>query len=210
MGKCFFENHANSKVFQNNSRPQAFFVNILCQVGDSIFIASEVLTMLVHSPSVVQRILRTRWGASSLIGWIGCVGGWVEGLDRILNGSFNYLYTLWVYRTCIRLLIYMFKNYHQHCYGFEILMTSWGFWVLFSKHIWWNVFLKNHIKSKVYQINSRPQAFFVKFWCQIGELGYGSRGRKHRPLEVSTKPLHLPPWSSARFTLRERCASLNQ
>ena len=29
----FLKNHAKSKVFQNNWRPQAFFVKILCQVG---------------------------------------------------------------------------------------------------------------------------------------------------------------------------------
>ena len=42
-------------------------------------------------------------------------------------------------------LIYMFKNCHQHCYGFEILMSSWGVGILFSKLLWGNVFLKNHV-----------------------------------------------------------------
>jgi len=62
----FLKNHAKSKVFQNNRRPQAFFVKILCQVGDSIFIAAEVSTKPVHSPSGVQRNLRTRRVAPSL------------------------------------------------------------------------------------------------------------------------------------------------
>ena len=70
----FLKNHAKSKVFQNNRRPQAFFDEILCQVGDSIFIAAEVSTKPVHSPSGVQRNLRTRGGAPSLMGWDGM--GW--------------------------------------------------------------------------------------------------------------------------------------
>ena len=51
------------------------------------------------------------------------VGGLVDGVS---NGSFLFLHTLWVYRTCIGLLIYMFKICHQLCYGFESFMSSWG------------------------------------------------------------------------------------
>ena len=36
------------------------------------------------------------------------------------------------------------------------------------------MFLKNHAKSKVFQINSRPQAFLVKILCYVEELGYDS------------------------------------
>ena len=103
----------------------------------------------------------------SLIGWVG--------VDGRLNGSFNFLFTLWVYRTCIGLLIYMFKNCHQLCYGFE--NSSYIVWISFSKLIWGNVFLKNHAKSKVFQNNLRPQTFFVKIWCQVGKLGYNSHRR---------------------------------
>ena len=38
------------------------------------------------------------------------------------------------------------------------------------------MFLKNHAKSKVFQKNKRPQAFFVKILCQVGKLGYNSHG----------------------------------
>ena len=55
----FLKNHAKSKVFQNNWRPQAFFVKILCQVGDSIFTAAEVSTKPVHSPSGAQLSIYT-------------------------------------------------------------------------------------------------------------------------------------------------------
>ena len=91
---CFLKNHAKNKVVQDNKRPQAFIVKILCQIGDSIFIAAEVSTKPVHSPSGVQRNLRTRRGAPSFrVGWDGM------GLDGISKVSFNFLYTLLVFRS---------------------------------------------------------------------------------------------------------------
>ena len=57
----------------------------------------------------------------------------------------------------------MFKNCHQHCYEFEILMSSWGVWVLFSKLLWENVFLKNHAKSRVSENSEGQRAFFELF-----------------------------------------------
>ena len=99
--------------------------------------------------------------------------GWV-GISKV---SFKFLHTLWVYRTCIGLLIYMFKNCHELCYGFENFMSSWRVWISFSKLLWGNLFLKNHANSKVFQNNGRPQAFFVKIWCQVEKLGYNSHGR---------------------------------
>ena len=55
-------------------------------------------------------------------GWNGM--GW-DGLSKV---SFKYLYTLWAYRTCIYLLIciYILKNCHQHSYGFQNFLLSWG------------------------------------------------------------------------------------
>ena len=90
--------------------------------------------------------------------------------------SFNFLYTSWVYRSCICLHIYLFKVCHQHCNGFENLISSWRVWISLSKLLWENVFLKNPAKSKVFQINWRPQAFFTKIWYQVGQLGYDSHG----------------------------------
>ena len=49
------------------------------------------------------------------------------GWDGISNGFFNFLYTLWLYRSCIYLLIYRLKNCQQHFYGFQNFMSSWGF-----------------------------------------------------------------------------------
>ena len=69
------------------------------------------------------------------------------------------------------------------------------------------MFLKNHAKSKVFQNNRRPQAFWSKFHVKLGSWVTIHTG-EHSPLEVSTKPLHLPPGSSAGFTPRARSASL--
>ena len=55
------------------------------------------------------------------------------GWDGVSNGSFNFLYTLCVYRSCIYILIYILKNCHQHSYGFQNLMSSWGSWSKISK-----------------------------------------------------------------------------
>lgn len=104
------------------------------------------------SPSGVQR----RIYATNAKREIDGMGGW----DGWSNGSFNFLYTFGVYRTCIGLPIYMFKNCHQHCYGYVNLISSCRVWIWFSKLIWGNVFLKNHSKSHMFQINYRPQAFF--------------------------------------------------
>ena len=39
--------------------------------------------------------------------------------------------TLWVYRTCILYtLFYILKNCHQHSYGFQNLMSGWGWGII--------------------------------------------------------------------------------
>ena len=75
-----------------------------------------MLTRPVHSPFGVQRNLHNGWG------------GW----DRI-SKSFNFLYTLWVYRSCIPILKYILNKFHQLSYGFQILESSWRMGVIFSK-----------------------------------------------------------------------------
>ena len=49
--------------------------------------------------------------------------------------------------------------------------------------------------------------FLSKFDVKLGSCGIIHTG-EHSLLEVSTKPLHLPPGSSAGFTPRARSASL--
>ena len=68
--------------------------------------AVEMLTKPVPSPSGVYLHGKPRSGDFDGMGLDGM--GW----DGVSNGSFNFLYTLWVYRTCIGLLIDMFKNCH--------------------------------------------------------------------------------------------------
>ena len=52
-----------------------------------------------------------------------------DGRDgRSTKVSFNFLHTLWAFRTCIYILKYILKNCHQHSYGFQNFMSSWGSW----------------------------------------------------------------------------------
>ena len=43
-----------------------------------------------------------------------------------IKSVLQFPYTLWVYRTCIDLLIYTLKHYNQDPYGFQNLISSWG------------------------------------------------------------------------------------
>ena len=92
------------------------------------------------------------------MGWMG----WVGWKTKV---SFNFLYTSWVYRSCIYLLIYVIKFCHQHSYGFQNLISSWRVWIWFSKLLWGNVFFKNHAKSKVFQ-NTPTYTPFLNFFEQ--------------------------------------------
>ena len=91
--------------------------------------------------------------------------GW-GGVGRTTKVSFNFLYTSWVYRSCIYLLIYVIKFCHQHSYGFQNLISSWRVWIWFSKLLWGNVFFKNHAKSKVFQ-NTPSYTPFLNIFFQL-------------------------------------------
>ena len=90
------------------------------------------------------------------MGWMVWMG-WMDGVSKV---SFSFLSTLWVHILCIFLLICVVKSCHQHYYGFQNSMSSWGVGVWFSKLLWGNVFLRNRAKSKVFQKHQRQQAFF--------------------------------------------------
>ena len=48
-----------------------------------------------------------------------------DGTDgRSTKVSFNFLHNFWEFRACI--YKYILKNCHQHSYGFQNLMSSWG------------------------------------------------------------------------------------
>ena len=86
--------------------------------------------------------------------------GW-DGWDGRSNGSFIFLYTLWVYSSSICVPIYMFKVYHQHCYGFENLISSWGVDLWFSKSQFQHDFFKIVLKVRLFKnTDGHRQCFF--------------------------------------------------
>ena len=90
----------------------------------------------------------------------------MDGWDGVSKVSFNFLYTSWVYRSCIYPLIYVIKFCHQHSYGFQNLISSWRVGILFLKLLWGNVFSKNHAKSKVFQ-NTPSTTPFLNIFFQF-------------------------------------------
>ena len=69
--------------------------------------------------------------AEGRVWWDGWDG--LDGLDGISKGSFNFLQTLWEYRTCIYILVYKIKVAANILMGFKIWCQV-GVWVtLFSK-----------------------------------------------------------------------------
>ena len=63
------------------------------------------------------------------------------------------------------------------------------------------------LKVRCFKTTGDHRPFLSKFDVKLGSWGIIHTG-EHSPLEVSTKPLHLPPGSSAGFTPRARSASL--
>ena len=95
--------------------------------------------------------------ASLRMGWMGWDGmGW-DGVSKV---SFNFLYTLCVYRSCIYVLIYILKNCHQYSYGFQNLMSSWG---------WGNTILKITLCKLIFKyLDPKLSFFFLFFVCIKG------------------------------------------
>ena len=59
--------------------------------------------------------------------------GWMDGMG-VSKVSLNVLHTFWVSITCsICTYIYIVKNFHQHYFGFQILMSCWG-WGMGEHH----------------------------------------------------------------------------
>ena len=59
------------------------------------------------------------------------------------KSNFNFLHTFCEFRTCMYTLKYILKNCHHHSYGFQNLMSSWGWGTQFSKlqyvREFWNI-----------------------------------------------------------------------
>ena len=68
-------------------------------------------------------------------------------------------------------------------------------------------FWKIMLKVRCFKTTGEHRPFLSKFYVKLGSWGIIHTG-ENSPLEVSTKPLHLPPGSSAGFTPRARSASL--
>ena len=68
-------------------------------------------------------------------------------------------------------------------------------------------FWKIMLKVRCFKTTGDHRPFLSKFDVKLGSWGIIHTG-EHSPLEVSTKPSHLPPGSSAGFTPRARSASL--
>ena len=82
------------------------------------------------------------------------------GWDWRSTGSFKFLFTLCEYRKCIGLLIYRFKNCHQHCYVFENWMQSWGVWIWFSKSQFQQDYIKIVQKVRCFKNSDCYRPFF--------------------------------------------------
>ena len=87
----------------------------------------------------------------------------MDGLDGVSKVSFNFLFTLWVYRLCIFILIYIVKNCHQHSSGFQNSMSSWGVGVCFSKLQFSYDFLKIMLKVGCFKNTNDNGPFFAFF-----------------------------------------------
>ena len=97
-------------------------------------------------------------------GW----GGW-DGLDGVSKVSFNFLYTLWVYRSCICILIYIVKSCHQHSYGFQNSMSSWGVGVRFSNLPFSHDFLKIMPKIGCFK-NTSDNGPFLNIFSNLSKI----------------------------------------
>ena len=64
------------------------------------------------------------------------------------------------------------------------------------------------LKVRCFKTTGDNRPFLSKFDVKLGSWGIIHTGETS-PLEVSTKPLHLPPGSTAGFTPRARSASLD-
>ena len=122
-----------------------------------------------------------------------------------MDGRGNH--TLLVYGSCIYLLIYIFKNCQQHFYGFQIGCQVGEFGFDFQNSYWEMFFSKIMLKVRCFKSTGDHRPFLSKFDVKLGSWGI-IHTSEHSPLEVSTKPSHLPPGSSAGFTPRARSASL--
>ena len=111
------------------------FLYTLC-VCRSCLYAPIYLIKTCQQHSYGFQNLMSSWGSWSKISNLQQVGDFLFfGYQSLLLrhiGSFFFLYTLCVCRSCLYAPIYVIKTCHQHSYGFQNLMSSWGSWYKIS------------------------------------------------------------------------------
>ena len=112
----------------------------------------DLKVRFLFSPPLGRPFLRIiyRW-----MGW----DGWMDGISKV---SFKFLYSLWVYRTCIYLFIFIFKNCHQHTNVFVNFMSSLGSWSKNSKLKQVGAISFFRSESSVFILNTTCVAFYAK------------------------------------------------
>ena len=154
------------------------------------------------SPSEVQRRISTTNAEREF----DMMDGWVDGtgyqkcpsnffiLCEYISDVYTYIYpcskfvTNFVMGLKIWCQVGEFEFHFQNSYG---------------EMCFWKIMLK----VRCFKTTGDHRPFWSKFDVKLGSWGIIHTG-EHSPLEVSTKPLHLPPGSSAGFTPRARSASL--
>ena len=101
-------------------------------------------------PSGSSKDLRTEREAR-VYGW----DGWM-GWDGISKVSFNFLHIQICWQLGCALTKYMFKVCHQLSYGFEILLSSWG---------WGNTIFEITIFTWLFKYLGPNLSFFFLFFC---------------------------------------------
>ena len=105
------------KVFQKYRRQRAFFskcdvkLEVYCNYCGRSF--DQAATLSLRGPAQFTHEARSAEFPGG-VGW-----GGVDGVSKV---SFNFLYTLWVYRSCIYILIYSQKLSAQISCGFKMLV----------------------------------------------------------------------------------------
>ena len=133
--RCFKNTNDNGPFFQNLISSWGVYFNYCGRSFD------QASTLSLRGPAQFTLEARSTGftGGWDGMGWMGLVG-W-DGVSKV---SFNFLYTMWVYRSCICILIYILKSCHQHSYGFQNLMSRWGVGgKLFKITIFQMIFLKS-------------------------------------------------------------------
>ena len=113
---------------------------------------------------------------------------------RSTKVSFNFLHTLWAFRTCIYILKYILKNCHQHSYGFQNFMSSWGWGSKFSN-------LKQVGDFSIFgSKNSHVQGVILKF--RYFSFNFRIVGTYNVPSGSSATSLTTRPKAELRILLR--------